>query len=114
MDVYEEAAEYRLVMDLPGVSREAIETASGPVAGTLVVRAQAREERKEEAKGPGAEPRHRVLRDERGSSSQPARFERVVPVAVDADTSRARVETRDGVATLIVPKKATKEERPRR
>lgn len=67
----------------------------GPVPGTLALRAAIREDE-----------RGGVLRSERSLGQGRGRFERVIPVGPDADTSSLRKEFREGLLILVVPKKA--------
>lgn len=68
----------------------------GPIAGTVSVRLKAREEKQT------GQP----LRMERGGAPNGVRFQRVVPVAWDADVPKTKVALSDGMLTLTVPKKA--------
>lgn len=96
MDVFEDGSEYRLLLELPGVGKEGIEVAPGPVAGTLSVKAQGAVERRGQ---------HAIVL-ERGVRTEGSRFERLIPVAWDADVARTRFTIENGLLALTVPKKS--------
>ncbi len=84
------------MIEIPGATKESLEIGPGPVAGTVSVKAQCREDTS----------RGSPLHAERGARTGTVRFERVVPVAWDADVAKARPEIRDGVLTLVVPRRS--------
>lgn len=96
-DVLDDGQSYRVLIETPGVAKEDVEVRPGPVAGTLVVRAQTRVQSQSSAT---------PLRMERGSLHSPIRYERVVPVAWDADTAAAKASLQEGLLTLTVPKRS--------
>jgi HSP20 family molecular chaperone IbpA len=95
--VTEAAGEYRLLVEVPGATRESMEVVPGPIPGTLAIKLDARPPEKDDG---------RLLRNERGSRDGRVRYERVVPVAWDADTSTARAEIANGILTVTVPKRS--------
>lgn len=95
--------EYRVVLEVPGAQKEKIEVAPGPVAGTLVVRVEARD----------ASPGQAVVRSERGMRSGAVRYERVVPVAWDADADAAKTSFENGLLTVTMPKRRAEEAKTR-
>ena len=94
MDVVDDGKEYRLVLDVPGATKEGIELKPGPIPGTLQVRV------------PHApEPTNgQVLRRERAPRSVDGAYARLIPVAWDANVKEARSSLSNGVLTLVVPK----------
>jgi HSP20 family protein len=89
---------YRLVIDMPGATKSALDVETGPVPGTLVVRAEIPEEEKPSA----------TLRSERSQRfGGLTRYERVVPVAWDADLDKVKPDLKDGILTITVPKRTS-------
>lgn len=100
MDVIAEDKEYRLVLDVPGASKEDVSVEAGPIPGTVLVRVEPSEASLRTPKGT-------PVRVERAASRPGGvRLERIVPVAPDADGSGAKVSLKDGVLTVTVPKRA--------
>ncbi len=86
--------EYRVVLDVPGATKDGIEVTPGPVKGTLSIRATVRVD--EDAAN------MRRLVNERVSNTGP--FARILPVAWDADVERAKTSITDGVLSVTIPK----------
>jgi HSP20 family molecular chaperone IbpA len=95
-DIFDDGSDYRVVMDCPGAIKEDLDISPGPIAGTVAVRLKAREEKHS----------GQALRVERGTPNGGFRFQRVVPVAWDAEVSKAKYSLADGILTLTVPKKS--------
>lgn len=96
MDLSDEWDRYQLVVDVPGATKDQLEIRPGPLPGTLLVKVQGKEEKTPQS----------VLRSERGVRG-PVRYERVVPVAWDADVARAQPTIEDGVLRISVPKQGS-------
>lgn len=94
-----EEKEYKLLLDVPGVSKEEVTVEAGPIPGTVLVRVEQRESGPRSTKGT-------PVRMERAASRPGGlRFERVVAVAPDAEGRDAKVTLKDGVLTVTVPKR---------
>lgn len=91
-----------MVLEVPGASKEDLEVSPGPVEGSLSVRIQSHEALRTSGV---------VLRNERNSEKGRIRYERVIPVAWDADAPKVRPSLADGILTLVVPKKAAEPEK---
>lgn len=78
-----------------------MDLAAGPIAGTLLIRVRMKEE---------ARPKS-PLRAER-MIPETGRSERIVPVAWDADVTRAKAEVENGLLKVTVPKQKVGEKRP--
>ncbi len=74
---------------------EGLEVVTGPVPGTLRIRVQARD----------VDRRGNLLRGERGPDAARLRFERVLPVAADADTNSVKTTLRDGILVVTMKKR---------
>lgn len=92
MDVTDEGDAYAILVDVPGVRGDSIEVAPGPVPGTLVLRGEVLSRHAESP---------RLLAERRQGGP---RFERVVPVAPDADVGQATVTLTEGLLSVVVPK----------
>lgn len=82
------------MLDVPGATQDGLEIKPGPMAGTLVVRAEAK-----------AAPHGAPLLTERSAGpSDAVRYHRLVPVAWDADVAKAKPTVSNGVLVVTIPR----------
>ena len=93
MDIVDEGRDYRVILDVPGATSDGLEVKPGPAVGTLQVRVPC---------GPEPTTNGQVLRRER--MPRDGAYERVVPVAWDANVEKAKPTVSNGVLTIVVPK----------
>lgn len=86
------------MLEVPGAAKDTIEIGPGPASGTLSVKVDA----------PSKEPETGLLRAERGARSGSVRFQRILPIAYDADCTNAKASLADGILTISVPKSRAK------
>lgn len=86
-------------MDVPGARKEDLEIRPGPLPGTIEVKVEGKEEERPKT----------LLRSERGVGDR-VRYERLVPVAWDAEVSKAKPSIENGVLTVEIPKQRAEKE----
>lgn len=113
VDVSETEKEYRIEIDLPGVSQNAIDVTV--VEGTLSIRAETRSQSGStpetdgpEESGQGQDQRQYHYRERRWGS-----FERIFHLPPDAQEDDIRADFTNGVLTLTILKKAPQVLQPR-
>lgn len=94
IDVQDEGKEYVIKVDLPGIDKDKINIKVE--GGQLMISGQ-RETEKEET------PNQNYYRMERSFGS----FMRAIPLPADADSSGMKVDSREGVLTIRLPKTTT-------
>lgn len=92
--------EYRVALEVPGASRETVEVTPGPLPGTILAKVEAR----------SSDPNAPMLRAERGARAGTIRYQRVLPVAWDADVNNVKVSLADGILTVTLPKQRARVE----